>query len=380
MRFIKWLYSSRTGRFLLAFAAFLIVARVLLPLGVLWYVNNTLDSIPGYRGHIQDIDLSLWRGAYQIKGISLYQKGKRISKPLFAARKVDLSVYWGALFNGQIVTKIRLYHPEVNFVAAPPGGKAQTGASVPVAKVVRQLVPFNIARFSVFDGAAHYYDFHSKPKVNITADHIHVIARNLTNNKHISGSLVSTVKGDARVMRTAHAYLDLKINPFAKKPEFNLHFRLLHLEMSRLQDLFKAYLPVTIHKGKLDVVTEMAAHNGQLTGYVKPLMRNLDIFSLKGNDQPLHLLKQAAAAGTVQLLKNHSKNQFATRIPISGSLNDPNVAILPLIGNILKNGFIKAFQPVYEKNVHLPQPGQPSPQPKQKHQSIWNKIRNAMPF
>lgn len=380
MRAIRWLYRSRTGRFILVFFGFLIVARLLLPFGVLWYVNKTLDGIPGYRGHIQDIDLSLWRGAYQIKGVSLYQTHSRISTPLFAARKVDLSVYWGALFNGQVVSKIKLYEPRANFVAAQPGGKAQTGEHVPWTHVVRKLVPFNIARFSVYDGEAHYYDFYSHPKVKIRADHIQVSARNLTNNKHISGSLVSTIKARAQAMKTANAYMDLKINPYAKTPEFNLHFRLLHLHMGRLQDLFKAYLPVEIHKGKLDLVTELAAHKGHLQGYVKPIMKNLDILSLKGNDNPLHLIKQAAAAGAVELLKNHAKNQFATRIPISGNLNNPKVAIVPLIVNILKNGFIKAFKPTFEKHVHLPVPGRNSPHPKQKHQSVWGKFLNMLPF
>lgn len=35
---------------------------------VLRYVNKELDSLEGYSGRVADLDISLWRGAYQIQG------------------------------------------------------------------------------------------------------------------------------------------------------------------------------------------------------------------------------------------------------------------------------------------------------------------------
>lgn len=351
MRFLKWRYSRRAGYTLLAILGVLVVLRLALPYAVLWYVNRTLDHLPGYHGHVADIDLSLWRGAYEIEGMTLYQDSSGQSKPLFAARKIDLSVFWHALFDGQVVSKIRLYEPQVNFIAAPPGGHAQTGEDVPVSQLIQQLVPFNIDRFTIYDGEVHYDDFHSDPEVHVGAQDIHVLATNLTNTKDISGSLVANVKAHAIVLHEARTDMRLRINPYAKQPRFKLHFRMQQLELARLRDLFKAYSPITIQSGKMDLVTVLDAKDGHVEGYVKPLLRNLDIFTLKDNDHPLHLIEQAAAAGTVQILKNHSANQFATRIPISGDLDDPDLGILPLLVNILKNGFIRAFQPTYDQAV-----------------------------
>ena len=49
--------------------AALICVRLILPYVILHYANKNLASIPGYYGHIEDIDLALIRGAYRIDSI-----------------------------------------------------------------------------------------------------------------------------------------------------------------------------------------------------------------------------------------------------------------------------------------------------------------------
>ena len=49
----------------------LVIVRLLLPTIVKRYVNNTLQEIPGYWGHVEDIDINLYRGAYVIHQLKL---------------------------------------------------------------------------------------------------------------------------------------------------------------------------------------------------------------------------------------------------------------------------------------------------------------------
>ena len=49
----------------------LITIRIILPYVVLHYANKTPAEMNGYYGHIEDIDLSLYRGAYIIQDIYL---------------------------------------------------------------------------------------------------------------------------------------------------------------------------------------------------------------------------------------------------------------------------------------------------------------------
>ena len=45
------------------------------------------------------------------------------------------------------------------------------------------------------------------------------------------------------------------------------------------------------------------------------------------------------------LLKNQARDQFATVIPLSGELSSPRTGILAMVGNVLRNAFIRAYLP-----------------------------------
>ncbi len=82
----------------------LLVLRAFLPLLVKKYVNHTLAKIPGYRGHIEDIDLHLWRGAYEIQGLDILKiEGtspvpfSMLKKPIFQCNGENcfMDLWWG---------------------------------------------------------------------------------------------------------------------------------------------------------------------------------------------------------------------------------------------------------------------------------------------
>src|SRR5580693_5126306 len=91
----------------------LIVVRLCLPFFVLKFVNNKLSSMPDYKGHVETITMSLWRGAYQIQGITLNKVTGEVPVPFFSAQTIDFSVERRALFHGSIVAKIIFTHPVV---------------------------------------------------------------------------------------------------------------------------------------------------------------------------------------------------------------------------------------------------------------------------
>src|ERR1700755_118224 len=89
----------------------LIALRIALPYILLRFVNKELQTIPGYTGHVDDIDVHLIRGAYTLKTIKLDKTGGQIPVPFFAAETFDLSVEWSAIFQGRLVGKIIVAHP-----------------------------------------------------------------------------------------------------------------------------------------------------------------------------------------------------------------------------------------------------------------------------
>ena len=107
-----------------------------------------------------------------------------------------------------------------------------------------------------------------------------------------------------------------------------------------------------VKRGRLELFTEIASIDGKFEGYVKPLLENLDILDLKQDKHPLEIFWEALVAGVVQIFKIHSKDQLATKVPISGVFEDkPDVDIWGTIGGVLKNAFVKALPAKLDETI-----------------------------
>jgi hypothetical protein len=115
MRRLLW---QRKVQVMLGVIAVLLGVRIALPFVVERYVNKTLDELDGYSGRIEDVDMNLWRGAYEIEGVQIVKTGGRVPAPFFSADQIDI-VEWSALFDGSIVAEIELSAPQLNFVQGP---------------------------------------------------------------------------------------------------------------------------------------------------------------------------------------------------------------------------------------------------------------------
>jgi hypothetical protein len=332
----------------------LIGLRVALPGIVLRYVNEQLDQLEGYSGRVQDIDISLWRGAYQIEGIRIVKSNGRIPVPFFAADELDISVEWSALFDGDIVAEIDLYRPQLNFVSGPTKKTSQTEPADNWTDTVRDLAPFKINHFAIHGGSIHYRDLHSEPKVNIYLQRINAVARNLTNAEDLSGSLVASFEARALAMSSGLLKLKGTYNPYAKKPTFEVDAQLNRLNIKQLNSFLKAYASVDAEAGKLSVDTELAASRGRFRGYVKPFIDDLQVLDWENERESfLNKIWQGVVEVAAEVLEDQSKDRVATRIPFEGTVDDPQADIWSTIGGILKNAFLESLRRGLEDKVTL---------------------------
>ena len=257
----------------------LIGIRAALPPVILHFANKKLDQIPEYRVHIDDVDLALFRGAYQIEGVSLEKLEGASREPFFSAELVDLSVEWGALLRGSFVGEVELYSPKLNFVVAPTKKQSQTAIDSSWEDRSEELFPLDINRFAIHDGEIHFRDLTRSPKVDIHLDHLEALAKGLTTVPRKSEALPATFHAEGRAMNHADLRVDLKLDPLAKEPTFDLDAELTALKLATLNDFLKAYAKVDAEGGTFSLFTEMAASKGAFKGYVKPLIKDLKIFS-----------------------------------------------------------------------------------------------------
>jgi hypothetical protein len=346
----------RTGRVFAIIVLVLIIAvcigRALLPGFARDYVNRTLDRNPMYAGEIGEVEIHLLRGAYAIRDVRISKTTANVPVPFFAAKRVDFAIQWDALMHRKIVGRVLMEEPEINFVDAPSEGGDQTGAGAPWLKVIEDLFPFRINRAVVRNGSIHFRAFQTKKPVDVYLTQVQASVDNLTNIRDEMKPLVSTVQATAIAMDHAKLEYKMTLDPFSYRPTFHMAMRLLGLDVTKINDLAVSYGKFDFERGWFDLVVEADAKEGQLEGYVKPLFRDLKIFSLREDikdENVLQVFWQALVGATTSLLKNRPRDQFGTMIPFSGNLSTTtNADILATLGNIFRNAFVRAYLPRLE--------------------------------
>lgn len=337
------------GIVFLVVAILLGIGRAFLPWAVRDYVNRTLDRNPLYAGKIGQVQIHLWRGAYSIHDIRISKTTGNIPVPLFAAKHVDFAVQWKALVHHKLVGRVLIEEPELNFVDAPSEDEAQTGAGGPWLQMIRDLFPFKINSAVITNGSAHFRSYQAQKPVDVFLSQLEATIDNLGNIRDETKPLVSTVQATALAMDQARLEYKMILDPFSYRPSFHMAVRLLGLDVTRLNDLALTYGKFDFKRGWFDLVIETDAREGQLSGYVKPLFRNLKVFSLAQDikeDNALQFFWQALVGAATRLLNNRSRDQFGTLIPFTGDFSkNTSVDLLATIGNVLRNAFVRAYLP-----------------------------------
>jgi len=335
----------------------LIGLRLALPAIVKRYVNDALDEIPGYSGHVSDIDIHLWRGAYTIKEASLVKTGGKVPVPFFYCARTVLSIEWRALFKGSLVGKIEFTKPALNFVAAPDEARAQTGVDRRWQDSVRALFPLRFDRVLIHEGTLRFRNFNSDPKVNVSIDDIELTASNLTNSNKVSKSLVAHLEGAGRAENHAPVSLNLDWDPFQREPHFNLDAQVKMLDLTKLNDFIKAYGGFDVEKGRFSLYTELASSGKTFQGYTKPVFDDVHAFSLKkdADQNPLRLAWEGTVSLVLELFKDHGHDQarIATKIPFKGSYDEPEPELWRAITGLLSNAFIHSLKAGLDDSVSM---------------------------
>ncbi|HEU4553727.1 MAG TPA: DUF748 domain-containing protein [Chitinophaga sp.] len=340
-----------TGGILLLFILF----RLFLPYIVLRYANNTLSHMQGYYGHVQDIDIALYRGAYQLNNIYINKLDSATQKQteFFRANTIDLSVEWHALFEGNIVGELELYDPKLVFTK----DKAELGQ---VAKdtndfrqVLKDFMPLKVNRFEVHNGSIHYVDSTAAPKVDISLQRTYILARNLKNTADKKELLPSTVKATADVYG-GQLSLNMKLNALAKDPTFDLNAEMTHANLAQLNNFFKAYGKFDVSKGTMGLYSEFAAEQGDFKGYVKPIIKDLQVKGMEDKHDPfLQKAKETVIDAAAHVLRNPRKKQVASKIKVEGSFHHSSTDIMGAVWEVLKNAFIEALLPSVDNEINI---------------------------
>src|SRR5688500_10472778 len=332
----------------------IIALRLILPYWVLNFVNKRLAEIKEYYGHVDDIDIELYRGAYQVKSIYINKVDPKSQKqtPFFSSPIVDISIEWKSLFKGRIVSEMDFHSPALRFTEGKAEPEQLEKNTNDFRRMIKTFTPFKEKRLDLFDGKIQYIDPTLEPVVDIHLDNPHILARNLSN-------VVDTTLLPAKVEATADVYggslnFNMRIDALAEHPTYDMNAEIKNANLVRLNDFFKAYADFDVNKGTLGLYMEVAAKDRKFLGYVKPVIKDLDVMGPEDRkDNVLLKLWEGMVGVAGDILSNPKTDQIATKIPIVGEYGEKKVGVWYAILAALRNGFIQAIYPALDYQVTI---------------------------
>lgn len=326
-----------------AVVIFAIVLRLYLHVWLVGYVNRVLYDLSGYRGSIENLSIDLYRGAYRIEGLRIEKLSGKFPVPFASSDEVDLSLQWSALLHGRIVSDVTLTKPEINFAVDKTGNVNQTGEEIDWTKKIKDLMPIDINKVTFHEGKLTYRDFSANPQVDIFINNMEGEVHNLRNVVDKEKPLPSTfnIRGDSigngKLTLQAHA------NILKPVPDFIADTKLENINLPALNDYTDAYASLDFHEGNLSIYSQLQVKDSNLSGYIKPIATGIKLVDLKRDPNMLKLAWESVVSVVEELLENQKKNQLATRIDVSGRLDNVQTSLWSTIGGILRNAFVAAF-------------------------------------
>jgi len=200
--------------------------------------------------------------------------------------------------------------------------------------------------FSLSDSQIGFVDEAAKPSYRLFLSGLDLEVESLGNQ---AGQGRSRFQARGAFMGNAATVVSGGFQSTAGPLDFDVHLQLDDAQLPALNDFLLAHAGVDVAEGRFSVYTEIAVKNGQVNGYVKPLVWDLKISDRRkdqakpfGKRVEMHLLQFLAG-----ILKNHSSQKVATIITVSGSTSHPKSgewkAIRRLIGNGLAHAIVSGF-------------------------------------
>jgi hypothetical protein len=328
--------------------------RTLTPAFILNQTNKFLASFSDtYTGHIEDFDISIFRGAYQLEGVSLKLK-KNPTEEFAYVRLVDISIAWRELFVGRLNTDIAVNEAKLvvtnrllDAFSAKPKEAKQDGN-----KAAKKLFPVRVGRIDVKNSTFEFAELLSLPEAqrwrmtklegrisNITASESNPISLISARGALFDSSLVKVV-----------AQLNLMRKPVA----WDVDAELKDFNLPNANGWLKRKLPLSFTSGKLNLYSEIRSEDNTIEGYVKPFVHKADVVA---NSEVFAGLKHFAievSAATANLILRTSRDKvLATKVLFSYGKDGFKLNSSKAISEAFKNGFSDKIPEGLDNEINL---------------------------
>jgi hypothetical protein len=172
----------------------------------------------------------------------------------------------------------------------------------------------------------------------------------VTNLSSIRSEETAVAHLHGRFMGSGPAAVEFTLHPARPGPDFDLAVRIDDTALPTMNDLLRAYGKFDVVDGRFSFYSESAVRNRQISGYVKPLFQEI-VVSKDRHRTVFRNMYEGLVNAVARLLENRPRSEVATRVDVSGRLDNPDVSLIDVIVGLVQNAFFKAILPGFEAGL-----------------------------
>src|SRR6266542_1248461 len=253
-----------------------------------------------------------------------------------------------------ILDRVEVQGVDAEYIHAPRTAeieKERAQRSLEAAKRVANKpdIDLRIDRLDITRSTLGFVNRAATPEYRLALTDTNLTVENLGNQRRESQSMIR-LRG--RFMGTGDTVVTMTLRPRTGGGDMDLTARIDEADIARMNGFVRAHGGIDVAGGKLSVYSELRVRDGAVTGYVKPLFRDVSVGAVDGEEAEAksfgRRLYERAVGAAMNILKNQSRGEVATVATISGRLDQPQCSKWEIIGRLLQNAFIKAILPGFD--------------------------------
>jgi hypothetical protein len=321
-----------------------LVALVLILLNpiVTYATQKGLDRIAGASGTFKKLSVTLIHPGYDIYGLKIVEMpAKPKQEPLLYAERIEMRWSWRQMLHGHLLRRVKMWNARVQVPMRPGDESKPSQPPLEIAKTLESVPSAGLERLELVDSQVVLVD-ETHDDQRLWVHDLQLTVENVASRKKLMKGLPLLVTMRSKVQNSGQLDAFLTMDPFDKGLTFAGSVELRHMALADLHQ-FTTIAGLKLPEGTIDVFASVTCKRGELTGGIKPILKNVKVTA--ADDGLGNKIKAVLADAAVKIFSDRvpGRNAVSTIIPIHGDMKKPDVQLVPALLAVMRNAFVEGL-------------------------------------
>lgn len=260
-----------------------------------------------------------------------------------------------ALMNPELLTAtVQVAGGDVSIYLATAAGAGERPTAKPrrLDEILRRMLPFHLQRLEVTDSRVQLVDATLPNRPRLVVRDLALTVENVASRRPLMDEAPAVLTLAGTLEATGELWAFATFDPLTQRPAAAGHAALYDMQLSAFNPFLAPVFDIQATRGHFTCWAAFRIAGGQVSGGIKPFIRNVQLAPAPGAS-PLEGLSAEAAEELAELFADETATPetLATIVPIAGTLTDPHAQVVPTVLGVIRNAFVVGLVDGF---AHLP--------------------------